>query len=58
MYLLQVTWQCYMEVLSSCHVGFLIGEIMCSVHSQVLEENQRTLQPGAVLVLRQVSIVH
>lgn len=30
------------------------GEIMCTIHSQVLEEYRRELQPGAVLVLRQV----
>lgn len=30
------------------------GEIMCTIHSQVLEEYHRELQPGAVLVLRQV----
>jgi hypothetical protein len=32
------------------------GEIMCTIHSQVIEENQKELQPGAVLVLRQVAL--
>ena len=27
---------------------------MCTIHSQVLEENQGELVPGAVLILRQV----
>ncbi len=29
---------------------------MCTIHSQVLEENQRELLPGAVLVLREVNL--
>ncbi len=30
------------------------GEVLCTLHAKVLEEYQRELQPGAVLVLRQV----
>ena len=29
---------------------------MCTIHSKVVEDHQRELHPGAVLVLRQVSI--
>ena len=30
------------------------GEVMCTIHSKVVEDHQKELQPGAVLVLRQV----
>ena len=33
---------------------FHAGEILCTIHRKVLEEHQRELQPGSVLVLRQV----
>ena len=29
---------------------------MCTIHSKVVEDHQKELHPGAVLVLRQVSI--
>ena len=32
------------------------GEVMCTIHSKVVEDHQKELHPGAVLVLRQVSI--
>lgn len=30
---------------------------MCTIHSKVVEDHQKELQPGAVLVLRQVGEV-
>ena len=32
------------------------GEVMCTIHSKVVEDHQKELHPGAVLVLRQVSV--
>ena len=32
----------------------LIGEVLCTIHTKVLDDHQKELQPGAVLVLRQV----
>ena len=39
----------------------LSGEAMCCIHSKVVEDYQKDLHPGAVLILRQVSslsVVH
>ncbi|KAL5496327.1 hypothetical protein EMCRGX_G012586 [Ephydatia muelleri] len=32
------------------------GEVVCALHHKVVEEHQRELTPGAVMVLRQVSV--
>jgi len=32
----------------------LIGEVLCTIHTKVLDDHQKELQPGAVLILRQV----
>ena len=37
-----------------CVCVLAAGEIMCTLHARVVEEYQRELQPGAVLILRQV----
>ncbi|XP_064401292.1 homologous recombination OB-fold protein-like [Halichondria panicea] len=34
----------------------LSGEILCTIHSRVFEEHQKELQPGAAIILRQVSL--
>ena len=35
-------------------VVYCAGEVMCTIHSKVVEDYQKELHPGAVLVLRQV----
>ena len=30
------------------------GEILCTIHQSVMEEHKQELQPGAVIILRQV----
>ena len=34
------------------------GEAMCCIHSKVVEDYQKDLHPGAVLILRQVSLLY
>ena len=33
---------------------FSLGEVLCALHHKVVEDHQKELTPGAVLVLRQV----
>ena len=32
-----------------------VGEILCTIHSKVFEDHQKELQPGAAIILRQVT---
>ena len=34
------------------------GEILCTIHQSVMEEHKQELQPGAVIILRQVHKTH
>ena len=45
---------CVCVVLSAIYVCICAGEILCTIHQSVMEDHRQELQPGAVIILRQV----